>query len=348
MKKLILIFFSLIVLSACSQKKEKYSKTFYETFDTQILYTEYANNQKDFDKNFKLVKDEFTRLHKLYDNFREYKNVNNIYTINKNSGKKAVKVDKDLFNLIKFSLENYEKSLEKTNFAMGKVLKIWYDTKQKNSGLDENKTKIPSNSELVEANKKTDIKSIVLDEKNMTVFIKKEGMLLDFGAIAKGYATQLIADKLEKRGVKNASINAGGNVRTIGTPGDGRETWAIALQNPDLDNKEFLDILYINGSNSIVTSGNYQRFFMHKGKKYHHIINPKTLWPDNKYVSITVVTKDSGLADMLSTAFFLSSKEEANNILKNYKDIDIAVLWVDSKGNITFTDNMKDLMNKKN
>ena len=349
MKKILSVLLILIALVGCTkQEKQKFNTIFYDTFDTQIQYLEYADSKKEFDKNTKFVESEYKRLHKLYDNYRSYDGITNVKTLNENAGKKPLKVDKDLLSLIKFSKENYEKTLGKVNIAMGNVLTIWHYVREENAGEeDDKKTILPKKEDLMNANEHSDINSVILDEKNMTVFIKDPKVSIDFGAIAKGYATEIIARELESKGIKNASINAGGNVRTIGLPGDGRKEWKIGLQNPDVNNKKNIKILNINGSKSIVTSGDYQRFFMHNGKRYHHIVDPKTLQPETLYRAVSIVTDDSGLADMLSTALYLSTKEEAEKILNNYKGTEIGIIWIDDKG-ATNTDNINDIIDKEN
>lgn len=346
-KKLLIILALLTFLVGCGKKqKEKYSKMFYDTFDTQIQYLEYAESEEKFNENFKFVQSEFTRLHKLYDNYRNYDSLNNVKTINDNASKEPVKVDKDLFDLIKFSKDNYENTLGKVNIAMGSVLKIWHDVRENNEGLDESKTIIPTQKELDEANKHTDINAISLNEKDMTVYISDPKVSIDLGATAKGYAVELIAKKLEEKKIDNASINAGGNVRTIGKKADGKP-WRIALQNPDLSSDEYLDVVDLKGSMSVVTSGDYQRYFMHKGKRYHHLIDPKTLQPTLIYRSVSIITEDSGLADLLSTALYLSDQDEAKQILEKYKE-KIDVLWATDteKWNTKGLDNILDSKKK--
>lgn len=346
MKKLMMIFFVfLIFLVACANKeKQKYSKSFYETFDTQIQYLEYSESEEKFKENYKFVQDEFARLHKLYDNYRHYDGINNVMTINDNAGKSPVKVDEDLFNLIKFSIENNEKTLGKVNIAMGRVLEVWHDIREKNEGISDNETILPSNEELEEANKHVDINAIILDENEKSVYISDPEVRIDLGATAKGYATELVSKKLEEKGIDSASINAGGNVRTIGNKPDGKD-WGIALQNPDLSSNEYLDVVFIKGSKSVVTSGDYQRFFMHKGKRYHHLIDPVSLQPLSLFRSVSIITEDSGLADLLSTAIYLSTEEEALEIIKNYED-EIGIVWAtdEQKWN---TKNLDDFLDSK-
>lgn len=346
MKKILLFLSLVFVFTGCSSKKEKHANIFYDTFDTQIIYLEYTKTEKEYEENYNFVKDEFTRLHKLYDNYRSYKGINNISTVNEKAGKEAVVVDKDLFDLVKFSIDNYEKSLGYTNIAMGSVLDIWHDVREKNKELEESERILPDRADLEEADKHTDINNIVLNEEDSSIYIKDPKTQIDLGSVAKGYAVELIAQKLEEKGVENGSINAGGNVRTIGKPGDGRETWGVALQNPNMEAKGFLDVLYIEGSKSVVTSGDYQRFFTYKGKNYHHLINPYELEPTENYRAVTVVTKDSGLADLLSTAFFLAKPEEYDKLIENYKDQDIGLIWANETIEKN-TDNMDEIMASK-
>ncbi len=349
---ILLITALVFVLNACSPKLELFKETFYGTFDTSIGYLSYARNKEDFDKQYKALQDEFTRLHKLYDNFHTYEGINNIKTINDNAGKGPIEVDKDLFSVIKFSIDNYEKTDGKLNIAMGAVIKLWTNARNHNvdpslslgnkqAEIPDEEKIIPSDEELAEAGKHSNIKDVVLDEKNMTVELKDPKMSLDLGAVGKGYATELVAKKLESIGVKNASINAGGNIRSIGTPGDGRDKWGIGIQNPNLESSESLEVLFI-GQTSVVTSGDYQRYFEKDGIRYHHIIDPKTLKPAGEFNSVTIVTPNSGVADYLSTVIFLSSKEEAERIIKEFDDV--KVLWNSEKEGKTFTPELAQYM----
>lgn len=346
-RKLIIVLAISMILSSCSKKVklESFKNTFYGTFDTVITYLAFEENEKNFEKNYEFVEKEYQRLHKLYDRYNSYEGVVNVKTINENAGIKPVKVEKDLFDIIKFSIDNYEKTKGKVNIAMGSVLEIWHKYRLQNEGLKENETRIPKKEELLEANKNVDINNIVLDEKNMEVYIKDPKLSIDLGSVAKGYATELIAKKLVERGVKHAIINAGGNVRVIGKPGDDRKTWKIALQNPDLNSSDPLDILSINDK-SVVTSGDYQRYFIHKGRNYHHIIDPITLEPGGEFSSISIVVKDSGIADLLSTAVYLSSKEEALEIIKNYEDV--GVVWYSMNSGKDNTENLDEYLESKN
>lgn len=315
--------------------------TFYDAFDTVIQVTFYTKDEAEFDKAFKLAKDEFERLHRLYDKYHAYEGVTNVYTLNQEAGKGAVKVDPDLFSLLKFSKDEYAKGLGKTNIALGAVLSLWHDAREE-AGVYENgvpvdgskqgEAKLPDRAALEEAAKHVSIDDLILNEKDETVELKDPKMSLDVGAVAKGYATELVARKLEAAGVEHGLISAGGNVRTIGLPVDGRTSWSVGIQNPDTQSSELADVFEVGADMSVVTSGDYQRYYIVDGKKYNHIIDPLTLMPGDRYSSVTVITKNSGLADFLSTAFFLASPDEAKELEKNFAPDGIEVFWIKTDG----------------
>jgi thiamine biosynthesis lipoprotein len=131
---------------------------------------------------------------------------------------------------------------------------------------------------------------------------------------------------LEEKGVTGYVLNVGGNVRTIGTKGDGTP-WTVGIENPD--GGDYLSYLNLSGQ-SLVTSGSYQRYYYVDGKPYHHIIHPETLMPSEGFLSVSVVCNDSGLADALSTTLFCLSLEEGKALIENFPDAQ--ALWVDEKG----------------
>lgn len=369
MKKFILVFLTLTMLVGCSQEKgenkpvpkdpapplnetaessskdfEKHEATLYDKFDTVIRYSLYTKSEKEFNEYSKFINDEFDRLHKLYSTYENFDGVDNAKTINDNAGIKPVKVHKDLFDLIKWSVEDYSKYNKKTNIAFGSVTDLW--KQYRDNALEKKKIEIPSADVLKEKNLHTSIDNIVLDEQNSTVFLKDKDSRLDLGATAKGYATEKIAQEVEKRGLKSGIISAGGNVRTIGKPIiKGKDSWVVAIQNPNLNeepNKQYVAILKIPETTSMVTSGDYQRFYVYNNKKYHHIIDPDTLNPADHFKSVTIVTKDSGLADFLSTTVFVMNYEEGRKLVDSIDGVE--AFWVLENNDIKYTDGLKDIM----
>jgi thiamine biosynthesis lipoprotein len=178
---------------------------------------------------------------------------------------------------------------------------------------------------LTEAAKHTDIECLVIDEENSTVTITDPAMTLDVGAIAKGYAVEMVARSLEERGITGYVINVGGNVRTVGAKGDGTP-WVAGIENPDTDAEEpYVAYLNLTGE-SVVTSGSYQRYYLVNGKRFHHIIDAETLMPAEGFLSVSVVCKHSGQGDALSTALFCMTLEEGLALVESLPDAE--AFWV--------------------
>ena len=171
------------------------------------------------------------------------------------------------------------------------------------------------------------------------MYLEDSEMSLDVGAIAKGYAVELVASELEKEGVSGYALSVGGNVRCIGEKANG-DRWEIGVQNPDLfSSQAYFTKVYLTDQ-SLVTSGNYQRFYTVAEKQYHHIIDPKTLFPKDEYASVSVIAGHSGLADALSTALFNMSYDEGLALAEKEG---AEVAWVYPDGSVRMTEGFEKL-----
>lgn len=341
----IIIIISLLT-AACSSDNSAYTKYSYEfvgAFDTTIQLIGYAKSEADFKEMADIAQDRFMELHRLFDIYNDYNNLNNTKTINDNAGIQAVKVQQEIIDLLVLSKQWYYETNGKCNIALGSVLKIWHNYRDAGK-KDPQKSKIPTISELNEANKYTDIEKIIVDTENGTVFLEDKNMSLDLGAVAKGFASELVANELMEKGYTSFIISSGGNVRVVGEPLNGnRSKWGIGLQNPFdpySSTKPHLDVIYINDS-SVVTSGDYQRYYTVNGQNYHHLIDPDTLMPADYFKSVTIVTEDSGFADFMSTTLFLTPYDEGLHLTQ---ELGIAAVWVKHDGTVLATDNAKEIM----
>lgn len=166
-----------------------------------------------------------------------------------------------------------------------------------------------------------------------------EGVLIDLGSIAKGYTGDCIVDYLKQKGVSSAVLNLGGNVQTIGSKPDG-SAWRVAVKDPINPNSSILGYVDVIDK-CVITSGDYERFFEQDGKRYHHIIDPKTGYPaDNGLKSVTVVGDDGTICDGLSTALFVMGKEKALELWRRDKSFDVILFEED--GSITLTEGLID------
>lgn len=335
-----IILGQLVILAGCPSNLEpteepinvwKYTNFVY--FDTvSNIYSYKGDTQEEFQQNLKPVEKLFKEYHELFDIYYEYSGVVNLCTINKNAGGEPLVVDQRLIDFLLYAKEIYETTKGETNVMLGPVLKLWHDARTLASA-NPSKAYVPDLTLLEEASLHTSIELLEVDDENNTVRITDEKGRIDVGALGKGYATEKAALLLEEMGCTSYVLDIGGNLRTIGTKKDGTG-WNTGIKNPT-GNPRYA--LYLNISNtSCVTSGDYERYFMYEGKKYHHIIDKDTLMPADYFSSITILTADSGLADALSTALFTMPYEDGKKLVDSLGNVE--VVWIYKDGQIVYTD----------
>lgn len=335
----LIIFALLIGTTACGKdEKTRYEASFLKLFDTITKIVAYTDNKEEFTRYSQLIYDNLKEYHELYDIYTDYPGINNIKTINDNAGKKPIKVDKRIIDLLLFAKDGYSNTGGKMNVAFGAVLKIWH--KYRTEGLEDvENAALPPLEELKAAVQHTDINKVIIDEKNSTVFLEDSEMSLDVGAVGKGYAVEQVTQIAIKNGFTSGLLSVGGNVRAIGNKGVENELWNLGIQNPDKESENSnLHIVYLTDM-SVVTSGDYDRYYTVKGERYHHIIDPETLFPSKKFTAITIITRDSGMADVLSTSLFNMTLEEGQKLVSELPDTE--ALWVMKDGKINYSVNFK-------
>jgi thiamine biosynthesis lipoprotein len=325
-------------LNACGKIKEKrFDASFLDLFDTVTMIVGYAEDKDEFTKYAQMIHDNLKEYHELYDIYHNYNGINNIKTINDNAGISPVKVDQKIIDLLKISKKAYNLTDGKINVAFGAVLAVWH--KYRTEGLDDpDNAKLPPMKVLKEKAGHTDINNVIINEAESTVYLKDPEMSLDVGAIAKGYATEMVSRYAKEHGFTNGMLSVGGNVKTIGSKlneANKEEAWNVGIQNPDLESKN--TNLYILGLKdySLVTSGVYERYYTVNGKQYHHIIDPNTLMPAGNFLSVSIVCKDSGMADALSTSVFNMSYQDGSELIESLKDTE--ALWVFQDGSMKYS-----------
>ena len=341
----ILLMSALVGCKKAGNTYSKYGNSLFDVFNTLITVVAYTQNEEEFDSHFADMSARFRKLHQLYDIYNDYQGVNNFKTINDNAGVRPVKVDKEIIDLLLFAKDWYRRTGGKPNVAMGAVLRIWHNYREEGQNDPEN-AKLPPMEYLREAAKHTDIDKVVIDAENSTVYLADPRMSLDVGAVAKGYATEIVAREMAEAGLKSALISSGGNIRAIGKPIDGvRERWKVGIQNPDEsivpDEQNVLDVIFINDY-SVASSGDYMRYYVVDGRVLHHIIDPATLMPADYYRAVTVTTKDAGVADFMSTTLFLLPYEQSRALAESIDGVE--AVWVMPDGEVRATDGMKAVM----
>ena len=336
----VIVFCLALTMTGCKNNgKIKYTEYSFDYFDTATTIVGYEKTEGEFNAVCDEIKALLQKYHQLYNIYNRYEGVNNLCTVNatENGVHKEVKVDKEIIDLLLFSKEMYDLTDGRMNVAMGSVLSIWHDYRTEGINHPE-KAELPPIEELRNAAEHTDIKKVIINEENSTVFLADPKMSLDVGAIAKGYAVEQIALYLEEKGKTGYLLNVGGNVRTIGNKPDG-EGWSVGIENPERqDDDAYLEYIKLTDK-SIVTSGNYQRYYIVNGKNYHHIINPDTLMPGTDFRSVSVLCKDSGKADALSTALFNMNLKDGKKLVSNLAGVE--ALWVLPDGKKEYSESFK-------
>ncbi len=337
MKKIIsviLCLFFLLNLSSCkagwnSNRDKAKNRVFYQYFDTVSIFYDYTGaTAENFEAVCRDVENMMSKYHKLFDIYNEYEGINNLASIN--ASRNGVKVDKELFDFLIFAKEMYALTDGEVNIAFGSVLSIWHE--HRTHGIENpDEATLPSEEILREANLHTSIENLALDEETLTVARLDEKLKLDAGALGKGYACEIIGEYVREKYGEGYVLDFGGNLKAIGAKPDGKG-WTTGIQNPDmLSSVAFIRTFEVKNI-SVVTSGNYQRFYTVGGINYHHIIDKDTLMPRNDYVSVTVIYSSSAVCDALSTAYFNMKTSEIEENVKQFENIE--VILVEKSGEI--------------
>ncbi|MGR6836645.1 FAD:protein FMN transferase [Syntrophomonas erecta] len=270
---------------------------------------------------------EFTRIGNLTDKFAE-KNlpdpeISDVYQVNKNAGLKPVAVSEDTLAMLETSSYFAGLCAGAFDVTIGPVMELW--------GFGYNQYRVPPDEELKSRLALVDYQRVVINKEEKTVFLPRKGMQIDLGGIAKGYATDRAAEKLRQMGIKSAIINAGGNIYALGAKPDG-SPWLAGIQDPR-DKNKLMTVLQVK-DRAVVTSGDYERYFIREGIRYHHILDPSTGKPAREVISTTIVAPSATDADVLSTTLFVLGPGPGSEFIKKFPHA--KAYFVDgSKGTVT-------------
>ena len=303
------VVFFILLLTACQPsepEKDLYQQQLF-TFGTLVDISIISDNSDQTKQAIDSISSEFDRLHSQW---HPWKN-GALGQANKNfystSSSEAFSSTPSVIKLIKDSQILSKKSNGLFNPAIGQLVKLW----QFDQLEDENyQFKIPAAEKiqsLVEQNPQ--MQDIIID--NLQIKSTNPAITLDFGAFAKGVAIEQMMSLLKEQHINNALINAGGDLKVLGSKNG--KPWKIGIKNPanaqDPSQKAIIAAIELKNNEALFTSGNYERFFEFEGKHYHHIIDPRTGYPATGTQSVTVLTEDAALADAASTALFIAGSE---------------------------------------
>lgn len=330
MKKLYLILVSSIVaitVAACSNgNSSKYSSPISKTdffMGTVVKISLYDKKDKD------IISKAFDRIKEIENEVSINKEGTELDKLNSSAGKEPLKVKDDTYMMIKKGLEYSKLSQGSFDITIGPIVKLW------SIGLPE--AKVPTELEISDKLKLVGYKDVKINE-NKSIFLKRPGMIIDLGGIAKGYTADAVVDVLKQNGVKSAVIDLGGNVFAMGSKMDG-QPWKIGIQNPFELRGKIIGTIEVQNK-SIVTSGIYERFIEKDGKRYHHILSPFNGYPyNNEIAGVTIVSDKSIDGDALSTTVFSKGLNGGMKFVKETKGIE--AIFVTKNKEVYITDGLK-------
>ena len=269
--------------------------------------------------------EEIRRIEKLLTTFDESSQTN---LINRNAGIEPVKVDKEIFDLIQRSQKISAITQGSFDITYGSIdKKLW--------NFDQSMDSLPDPHTAKQLVRLINYKNVILDEKNITVFLKERGMRIGFGGIGKGYAAEMAKGLLRKKGVESGVVNAAGDLTAWGFQANGKP-WTIGIANPEATQHAFsyLDIT----NTSVATSGNYEKFIMIDGKKYSHTIDPRTGLPVTGIKSVTIISPNAEIADAMATPVMVMGIKVGLDMVNQIKGL--ACIIIDDNNTIYTSKNI--------
>ncbi|WP_319756090.1 FAD:protein FMN transferase [uncultured Sphaerochaeta sp.] len=273
------------------------------------------------------MKQEILRMEQLLSRFIDSSDVSNI---NHAAGKTMVSVSESTFTVIKQAVELFEKTDKRFDITITPLVNLW-DFKNRHTS--------PPLAEIQKTLTYVNAQDILFDEPRMRVGLRRCGQCLDLGGIAKGYAADQAKHIALNHGITSSYLNLGGTIVVIGNRPDGNP-WRVGVRHPR-KNDSLLGVLQV-ASTSIVTSGDYERFFFdEQGKRWHHILDPTTGYSaESDLISVTIVSEDSTLADALATTLIILGSEHIPYLQEQFPMIDI--IAVDMAGVLYLTERITD------
>ena len=314
--KLKLLFFVLLpVFLSCSQPVLSRAEFALGTVCSITLYDKARES---------VFNDVFTRIREIDNLMSVNIPASDVSRINAAAGIKPVQVHEDVFKVIERAVYYAEISGGAFDPSIGPLVTLW--------GINSENPRIPSQEEIEDILFLIDFRDIELDANTRSVFLKRRGMSLDPGAIAKGYAADEAAAIIKNAGLKRAIIDLGGNIVILGRNKDARP-WRVGIQNPLEKRGVYLGILQLTSEvleQTVVTSGVYERAFEADGKSYHHIFSPSDGYPaENELYSVTIIARNSMNADALSTAAFALGLEKGRELIDSLPDTEAVFILKD-------------------
>ncbi|MGB5190098.1 FAD:protein FMN transferase [Robiginitalea sp.] len=322
MKQILLV----LLLTGISLNAQQSYKRVLKLMGSRFEITVVAQNKTQADYHIDQAVAEISRIEKLISSWDPASETSEV---NRQAGIQPIKVSAELFELISRCIELSKLTDGAFDISYASMDRLWK--------FDGSMKELPSAQEIKASVARVGYQKILVDEVSQTIFLRENGMKIGFGAIGKGYAADMAKDLLLREGVVAGIINAAGDMSSWGTQPGGKP-WQVAITNP-MDKTKSFGLLPM-GEGAVVTSGDYEKFVRFNGKRYSHIMDPRTGYPATGIISATVFAPKAELADALSTAVFVMGIETGLDRINQLEGIECII--VDDSGKL-FTSQRIDL-----
>jgi thiamine biosynthesis lipoprotein len=328
MKKILPLLIVLTLVSSCSKKEGLYKETrvIMGTYVT-ITLNESGKSQQDLTR---AASDAFAQITKVDELMSTYKPESNLSRINQSAGIEPVPADPEVIDVVEKALYVSRLTDGAFDVTVGPLVNAWK--------IGSKDARVPSPEEIKQALSLVGYRNIEINKKAGTIFISKRGASIDLGGIGKGYASDRAVDVLKKAGIKGGIVACAGDIKVFGLRPDGMP-WTVGIQHPRKEDGALMAKLAVTDC-ALSTSGDYERYFIKDGVRYHHILDPRTGYPARGLMSVTVLSKQSWLSDSMGKLFVLGPDKAYALALKHPE---IEVLMITDAGKVRATGRFKNL-----
>ena len=274
-----------------------------------------------------IAKECFNRVDSIIAIFSDYDSTSEINRLVKQANRPQI-VSDELFAMLVQSKTAWKKSVKTFDITLGALTQLWRKARTEN--------RFPDESEIKKAKQSTGFQNLILDKKSKTISSKAAGMSFDFGGIVKGYAAQRVIDFLKPKNINIALADAGGDIAISDAPPD-KKGWSIGINLPESENELWNQKLELQNC-AVATSGDVYRYIFHNGKKYSHILDPRTGYGVTSLRNVTVIAKDGATADWLATACSILPVKKALRLVKKEKAA-LLIATIEKENIITYKTN---------
>ncbi len=314
---LIIVVFSLLLFSCARKRMVKKTETI---MGTSVTITVVAETAQEGAVAINAAMDEIRRLDEMMSLYRDDSEVTRV---NMASGKRPVTVSPEMIEVVENAIAVAKLTDGVFDITMGPLIVLWR--------MRTAEGKIPAEKEIARILPRVNYRNIVVNKKQSTLFLRRPDMIIDLGGVAKGYAADRAGEILKEYGIGSAVVAVAGDIRILGSRPDG-SPWRIGVQHPRKP-KTTLTVFDLTDT-FISTSGDYERFVIKAGKRYHHIIDPRTGKPSTGIISATIIGDRGAIVDPLTTAIFILGREKGMQIVN---ELGYQALVVDEDGGVVNT-----------